>query len=131
LAPESLARLGRAAMTPLEVGEAVNDDKFGNPPTPLSPQPTSFLTVDNPNLVVVNWKVADDKQGTILRLLEVGGASGMAHLNFDVFTLQRAWTDNAAEANQKELQVSQHTVEVPFKPHEILTVRIVATGISQ
>ena len=76
LTPESLARLGRAAMTPLEVGEAVANDKFGNPPTPLSPQPTSFLSVDNPELVVVNWKVADDKQGTILRLLEVGGASG-------------------------------------------------------
>jgi hypothetical protein len=131
LAAESLARLGRAAMTPLEVGEAVQNDKFGNPPTPLSPQPTSFLFVDSPNLVVVNWKVADDKQGTILRLLEVGGTSGMAHLNFDAFTLQHAWLDNAAEANQKELQVSQHTVEVPFKPHEILTMRIEATGVSQ
>lgn len=131
LAPESLARLGRAAMTPLEVGEAVLNDKFGNPPTPLSPQPTSFLSVDSPDLVVVNWKVADDKQGTILRLLEVGGAAGMAHLNFDAFTLQHAWLDNAAEANLQELQVSPHTVEVPFKPHEILTVRIEATGVSQ
>jgi hypothetical protein len=131
LAPESLARLGRAAMTPLEVGEAVANDKFGNPPAPLPPQPTSFLSVDNPNLVVVNWKVAEDKHGTILRLLEVAGTSGSAHLNLDVFSLQHAWLDNAAETNQKELQVSQHTVEVPFKPHEILTVRIEATGISQ
>jgi hypothetical protein len=131
LTPESLARLGRAAMTPLEVGEAVANDKFGNPPTPLSPQPTSFLSVDSPDLVVVNWKVADDKQGTILRLLEVGGASGSAHLNFDAFTLQHAWIDNAAEANLNELQVSPHTVEVPFQPHEILTVRIEASGISQ
>jgi hypothetical protein len=130
-APESLARLGRAAMTPLELGEAVSNDKFGDPPTPLSPQPTSFLSVNNPNLVVVNWKVADDKQGTILRLLEVGGASGMAHLNFDAFALQHAWIDNAAEANLQELQVSPHTVEVPFQPHEILTVRIEATGISR
>jgi hypothetical protein len=131
LRPESLARLGREAMTPLEVGEAVSNDKFGNPQTPLSPEPSSFLSVDKPNLVVVNWKVADDKQGTILRLLEVGGMQGVAHLNFPLFNLQHAWLDNAAEANLHELQVSPHVAELPFQPHEIVTVRIEATGVAQ
>jgi hypothetical protein len=60
----------------------------------------------------------------------VAGASGSAHLKSDVFTLQHAWLDNAAEANQQEMPVSQHTVEAPFKPHEILTVRIEATGVA-
>ncbi len=131
LAPASLARLGREEMTPLELGESVANDKFGDPQTPLSPEPSSFLSVDNPNLVLVNWKVADDQQGTILRLLEVGGTEGAAKLDFPLFRLEHAWLDNAAEANLKELQVSPHSTEFSFKPHEILTVRVEAAGVAQ
>ncbi len=131
LAPVALARLGRDEMTPLEVGESVANDKFGDPQTPLSPEPSSFLSVDNPNLVVVNWKVADDQQGTILRLLEMGGTQGTAKLEFPLFRLKHAWLDNAAEDNLKDLEVSPHSVDVSFKPHEILTVRIEAAGAAQ
>ena len=39
LEPEDLARLGRSAMTPLELGQLLPNDKFGNPERPLTDAP--------------------------------------------------------------------------------------------
>jgi len=75
LSPAELARFGRAAMTPLEMGELVQNDKFDDPERPLPPDPGSFLEVDAPDVVVVNWKAADDGKGTIVHLLETGGTT--------------------------------------------------------
>lgn len=126
LLPGDLARIGRSAMTPLELGQLVGNDKFGDPERPLSTAPTSFLELDSPSVVVENWKVAEDGNGTLVRLLEVEGIPTRAHLTFPLFTLERVWRANAAEENQEELKVSGHSVEVNLKPHQILTLRIVA-----
>ena len=131
LAPETLARFGRAAMTPFEVDELTDQDKFDNPDRPLSPAPSSFLEIDVPNVVLVNWKAANDGRGSIVRLLETAGRSATAHLNFPSFSLQRAWRTNAAEEGQEALRVSGSSVEVPLKPHEIVTVRVVVTKMSR
>ncbi|HXJ95565.1 MAG TPA: polysaccharide lyase family protein [Terriglobia bacterium] len=127
LPPAELARFGRAAMTPLEMGELVPNDKFDDPERPLPPDPSSFLEIDAPDVVVVNWKAADDGKGTIVRLLEAGGATATAHLTFPMFNLERAWRCNAAEENQQALNPSGHSLAVDLKPHEIATLRIIAT----
>jgi len=126
LSPAELARLGRAAMTPLEVGELVPNDKFDDPERPLPPNPSSFLEVDAPNVVVENWKAADDGKGTIVRLLEAGGTAATAHLTFPMFNVESAWRSNAAEENQQPLNPSGHSLTVDLKPHEIATLRVVA-----
>jgi hypothetical protein len=127
LTPESLDRMGRAAMTPLEWQQVLKTDKYGDPERPLSPAPTSFLQVDAPNVAVENWKTAEDGHGTIVRLVEVGGNSAHVHLNFPQFDLQQAWRANAVEENQEELPVSAHSLEVKMRPHEIFTIRVNAT----
>ena len=128
LSPASLARLGRAAMTPLEHNQIIPaKDKYDNPPRPLSPAPQSFLTVSSPDVVVENWKTAMDGDGTIVRLVEVAGESTTARLTFPLFHLQQAWITNAVEQNQSALSVQKQFVEVPVKPHEIVTLRIIAT----
>lgn len=83
--------MGRAAMTPLELHQLLKTDKYGNPDRPLSPAPTSFLQVDASNVVVENWKAAEDGRGTIVRLVEVGGKSADVRLDFPLFNLQKAW----------------------------------------
>jgi alpha-mannosidase len=127
LTPESLDRMGRAAMTPLEWQQVLKTDKYGDPERPLSPAATSFLQVDAPNVAVENWKTAEDGHGTIVRLVEVGGKSADVHLSFPEFDLQQAWRANAVEENQEELPVSAHSLEVKIHPHEILTLRVTAT----
>ena len=126
LAPEDLARLGRSVMTPLELGHLLPNDKFGNPERPLTEAPTSFLGLDAANVTVENWKVAEDGNGTLVRLLETGGRAATARLSLPLFTIDRAWLANAVEENQGELKVDAHSVEVNLKPHELLTLRIVA-----
>jgi hypothetical protein len=125
LAPEEMARVGREAMTPLEMGDLRASDKFGDPVEPLTVQPTSFLEVDAPNVVVENWKVAEDGQGTIIRLLEVGGQSATARLTLPLFVIHQAWRTNAVEENQSQLDVAEHSLSVALKPHEIVSLRLV------
>lgn len=127
LTTENLARFGRAEMTPLEKDQVIDQDKVGNPERPLRPVPMSFLQVDAPDVVVETWKAAEDGRGTIVRLLETGGRESKARLQFPMLTLQRAWLANAMEEEEREIAVTGSTVEVPLRPLQIVTVRIVGT----
>ncbi|MGH9345017.1 MAG: glycosyl hydrolase-related protein, partial [Terriglobia bacterium] len=126
LSPVALARLGRASMTPMEVRQVISNDKNGNPARPLSPDPKSFLSVSAPNVVVEDWKMAEDGRGAILRLIEVGGQDATATLTFPLFRLEKAWRTNAVEENLSPLPVQGNSVQVPVKPHQIVTLRVVA-----
>ncbi|HEX5484136.1 MAG TPA: glycosyl hydrolase-related protein, partial [Terriglobia bacterium] len=126
LAPGPLARLGRASMTPLELRQVISNDKNGNPNRPLSAAPQSFLTVDAPNVIVENWKAAEDGNGAIVRLLETGGQSATARLTFPLFHIQQVWETNAVEENKTKLPVQGNSVEVSVKPHQIVTLRVMA-----
>jgi alpha-mannosidase len=125
--PAELARVGRSAMTPLEVDKVVDQDKYDDPAQPLGPAPAGFLEISAPNVVLENWKAANDGQGSILRLLEVGGQAADARLTFPLFHLQQVWIASAAEDNQRELPARDSSTEIPVKPHQILTLRIVAS----
>lgn len=127
LSPLSLSRLGRSAMTPMELRQVISNDKVGNPPRPLPPAPQSFLTVSSPDVVVEDWKAAEDGNGSIVRLLEVGGQSAVARLTFPLFHLQQVWLADAVEENQSSLSLEGNSVEVPVKPHQIVTLRVIAT----
>jgi alpha-mannosidase len=129
LSPGYLARIGRSAMTPLKLGRLLSNDKFGDPERPLTTAPTSFLDLDAANVVVENWKVAEEDNGTAVRLLETGGMVTTAHLTLPVFSMEREWLANAAEEKQEELKVKGHSVEANLKPHETLTLRTLASKL--
>jgi alpha-mannosidase len=131
LSPADLARLGRSAMTPLETDKIVDQDKYDDPASPLTAAPTSFLQVSAQNVVVENWKAANDGQGSIVRLLEVGGEPANFRLTFPLFNVQRAWIANAVEENGRKIPPSGSFVDLSIKPHQILTVRIAASMKSQ
>ena len=124
LGKAELSRFGRTEMTPLEAGQLIHNDKMGDPPAPLTTAPTSFLHVDAADVQLVDWKAAEDGKGTILRMVETGGATATAHLSFPLLTLQQAWRTNAVEENLQSLPVSPHELTVTVKPYEILTLRI-------
>lgn len=121
-----LARFGQEAMTPLETDEVIDQDKVGNPPSPLEPISTSFLQVEGSGVVVENWKAAEDGNGSVLRLLETSGTESKAVLRFPLFHLQRAWLCTAMEDGLKEIPVDDSSLEVTLQPHQIATVRILA-----
>jgi len=128
LNPGALSRLGWEEMAPLEIDEIKPQDKAVALPRPLASTETSFLQVDQPNVVLVTWKRAEDEQGTILRFLEVNGEADKVNVKVPILSLEHAWICNAMEKNLQPLAVSPHSFQFPVKPFEIVTIRIQGTS---
>ena len=124
LEPADLTRLGWEAMTPLETDEIKYEDRAVNSPAPLDPVKGGFVDVDSPGLVLVAWKQAEDRNGYIMRFLEVAGRSATAAVRLPHFRMQSAWLCNAMEESQQELEVSQGRLSLAVKPYQIMTVRV-------
>jgi alpha-mannosidase len=127
LEPAQLSRWGWEEMTPLEmveIPETLKDDHGTILPQPLNPTGASFLQVKQSNIVLVNWKMAEDGQGTVLRLLEVGGKESRVDIQIPILNLEGAWMCNAMEENQHPLSVSAHELNFTIRPFQIVTVRI-------
>jgi hypothetical protein len=128
LSPGALSRLGWAEMSPIEIDEIKPQDKAISPPRPLASAQSSFLEVDQPNVLLVTWKRAEDEQGTILRFVEVGGQASTVKVEMPILYLQSGWICNAMEKNQQPLAVSGHSLQFPVKPFEIVTIRVQGTS---
>jgi hypothetical protein len=124
LEPGELSRVGWEEMTPLEANEITPNDKETSPPRPLDNGQGSFLQVDQPNVVLVNWKAAEDGHGTILRFLEVAGNSNQVEVQIPIVQVRAAWMCNAMEENQQALETTGHGLKFSVKPFQIVTVRL-------
>jgi alpha-mannosidase len=87
------------------------------------PIPESFAWVDDPNLVLDTIKRAEDSDALVLRLYEAHGARGLARLRVAVpfSTARRA---NVLEDDGEPLEVDGDAVLVPYRPHEIITIKL-------
>jgi hypothetical protein len=128
LTPESLSQLGRAEMSPLEVDEIISNDKAIPSPAPLPSDRASFLEIDQPNVVLVTWKVAEDGDGMVLRFLEVAGKAGRVDVRIPLLDPKSAWSCNLMEQNGDSLPLSAHGFSFPVKPFQIITVRVKGTS---
>lgn len=123
-APASLSRLGWESMESPSVDAVINQDKAGNLNEPLPAEGTSFLSIDNPNIVLVTWKLAEDGKGTILRLKEIAGQEEQAVVRLPHGEIRSAELCNSMEDDLKQLDVADNGVRLSFHPHEVLTVRL-------
>jgi len=124
LEPAYLSRLGREEMSPLGVDQITSQDKAINSPRPLDSAQGSFLQVDNPDVVLVTWKVAEDRAGTILRFLEVAGKESSVEVKTPLLEVKSAGMNDALERKQGPLSVSSHGFRFSVKPFQIVTVRL-------
>lgn len=124
LQPGSLSRLGREDMSPLEVDRITPQDKAISAPWPLDAAQGSFLHVDQPDAVLVTWKMAEDGNGTILRFLEVAGKASSVDVQTPLLSVKAAWMCDALERNQQSLSVSPHGFQFSMRPFQIVTVRL-------
>ncbi len=130
--PTALSRLGWEEMTPLEEDEITSQDKAQNTPGPLNGNQASFLKVNDPDLVLDTWKPAEDGKGTILRFLDLDGATRTVTAQTPLLQLQQAWRTDAVERNQAPLSLSgTHGFQFTVHPHEIVTVRILTKDAMQ
>ena len=124
----SLSRFGWEEMTPAEVDQITSQDKALDTPRPLDAAQGSFVQVDQPNVVLVTWKIAEDGDGTILRFLEVGGQANTVDVQTPRLDVKSAWTSDALERKQTALETSAHGFRFSVKPYQIVTVRLEGTG---
>ena len=124
LDPAGLTRIGWESMEPAELDYVLSQDKLGDPGRPLPAEGTSFLEIDAPNIVLVDWKLAEDGKGTILRLEETAGKSTEATIQLPHALIGSAALCSSAEDNLRPLNLTTHGVRLSFSPNEVLTVRL-------
>ena len=115
-------------MTPAEVDQITSQDKALDSPRPLDAAQGSFVQVDQPNVVLVTWKMAEDGDGTVLRFLEVGGQANTVEVQTPRLDVKSAWSSDALERKQAALETSAHGFRFSVKPFQIVTVRLEGAG---
>jgi alpha-mannosidase len=86
------------------------------------PQPGAWITVDG-GLVLQTVKRAEDGDGLVLRLYEPHGGRGTATVALD-HPVRSAVRADLLEAATGAAEVRDGAVEVPFRPWEIVTLRV-------
>ncbi len=114
------ARFGWAASNPLQAVLIK-----ANPQGPLPAEPTSLVSLSEPNVIVIGTKLADKGSGLVLRLWEVSGQATTAHIKLaPQIPAQKAEACNLVEEPSQPLEVRDHTIAVPIRAHGLATVRI-------
>ena len=111
-------------MIPCHLRRAIAGQADSNP-RPLNGAEDSFLSISNHNVLLDTWKQADDGNGTIMRLINLGGQPGEVKVSTPLLDVKSAWICNAMEENQRRLSgTSPHSLSFNIKPHQIVTLRI-------
>jgi alpha-mannosidase len=92
----------RGALTPLD-----NDDVSGSGDVSSLPnQEASLLEISAPGVTLLTWKLAEDGDGTILRIQESAGKSSDVNIRNEFLAFEQAWLSNALEDNQSQLSIA-------------------------
>jgi alpha-mannosidase len=125
-----LSRMGWEEMTPLEHDEIRSQDKALDLPEPLPGNQSSFLSVDDPDVVVDTWKPAEDGKGTILRLIDLGGPPRTINIQTPLLTLSQIVRTDAVERDGTTLAPeSPHAFRIEIRPHQIVTLRLIGQPV--
>ncbi len=123
----ALSKLGLEAMRPAELDYVVTQDKAGNPERPLPPEGQGFLDQTGNDVALVTWKKAEDGNGTIARVAEIGGHATNAVLHFPRFSVTGARLCSGVEEDQSDLQTDSAGVHLSLHSFEVVTVRLITT----
>ena len=85
--------------------------------------PHSWCAVDDPNLVLDTVKRAEDSDALVLRLYEAHGGRGVARVRVGL-PFRSAELCNLLEDPGAELRVGDAQIELPYLPHQILSVLV-------
>jgi hypothetical protein len=119
----TLTRAGWDATTPIEAD--VVGGTTGASTLPASA--TSFLKIDNENVIATTWKTAETGSGSILRLEEIAGQTESLHISSDVLHLRSASICNALEDCDGPA-IAGPSFNLTLQPFQIMTLRIHTEG---
>jgi alpha-mannosidase len=118
--PAAITRFGWNALTPLER----DDISASHDGSTLPDQQATLVEISNPGVTLLTWKLAEDGDGSILRLQESAGKPADVSIRSEFLSFERSWLCNVLEDNQFELTTAANGISIPIKPFQALTVRI-------
>jgi len=118
-----LSRLGREALTPLETGELISNDKV-NTRGSLPASAASFLGVEGDSFEIETLKPAEDGRGLVMRVLETSGRAHEVRLVSRLFKIGHVSQTSAVEDGQREIPVGGNGASVALPANGIVTLRI-------
>jgi hypothetical protein len=119
----ALTRLGWEAMTGLE-SDPVHASAAAGQTGKLPADAASFLSIDHPEVVLVTLKLAEDGDGSVLRLEDTSGKGSSVRVGSRFFAIRRAWLANALEDKESELPTDSDGFRVDVPAFGIVTVRM-------
>ncbi|HEV2575571.1 MAG TPA: polysaccharide lyase family protein [Acidobacteriaceae bacterium] len=123
--PANLTRLGVDSQRALSAERIANQDKTGPATGSLPAEGGSFLQISNPDVLLTTWKLAENGEGTIVRLEEIAGKQEQVALHLSSASLRSASLCNAMEDDLSSLPVKDQSIQLTMKPNEVVTVRLV------
>jgi hypothetical protein len=116
--PAASARFGSEAMTPLEATQVPQAP--GESRLPLDQ--ASLLEIDGAGVNLSTFKIAEDGQGSVLRLQETAGRTSRVKIKSKYFKFVRAWVATELEDNVSQLELRDGSIEVAVQPFQTLTL---------
>jgi alpha-mannosidase len=111
--------------TPMEVDQIRSQDKALDLPRPLDGNQSSFITVDDPDLLLDTWKPAEDGNGTILRLIDLGGQPRTVPISMPLISIREVMLTDAVERDHETIASEDaHSFRISVRPHQIITIRM-------
>jgi hypothetical protein len=83
-----------------------------------------FVKVEPANVMITEFKMAEDGSGYIIRLYEAEGKAANATLEFPLFKLSGAWLANGVEKEESKLAINNGKIELDLSPFEIKTIKV-------
>jgi alpha-mannosidase len=90
----------------------------------LDGKQNGFVEMDDANVLLETWKVAEDGNGTVMRFSDLGGKDRSVAVQLRGIQISRAWKTDALERGNQEVPVSGNRFQFQIHPHEIVTIRI-------
>lgn len=88
------------------------------------PASYSFCQIDQPNVLLLALKQAEDGDGLIVRLMETEGKNTEVTVRLPFINITRVYQTNLVEENERLLSAQKHEVTVSIKAFGITTIRI-------
>jgi hypothetical protein len=122
----ALSRMGWEETTPLERTLVKSQDQTYPARKSLPAALSSFLSVDNPSVLLSAWKPAEDGTGSVLRFIELGGARGSVTVGGPLLDSATGQSCNAVEECEHTVERRATGLRFDIGPSQIFTLKVKA-----
>jgi hypothetical protein len=119
----AMARMGWEETTPLERTLVKSQDQTYPVRKSLPAAQSSFLSVDNPSVLLSAWKQAEDGAGTVMRFIELGGARAPVTLSGPLSGISGE-VCNAVEECGRTIPAGAGGLTFGIGPRQIFTLKV-------